>query len=61
MSEINDMDLKTLEKKLESFETELFEVKLKKHVSGLEKPHHIKEKKIQIARVKTAIRMKEER
>ena len=61
MKEINEMDSKTLVKRLELAEGELFELKLKRHVSGLEKPHQLKEKKVEIARMKTAMRTKEER
>lgn len=53
MSEIKDWEASVLEKKVQELKLELFNIKMQKTTSGIEKPHRIKEIKKNIARLLT--------
>ena len=58
--EIKQIDPKTLEGKLSDLRTELFELKVEKHIKkqagGLPKSHQLKSKRRDVARILTALR-----
>lgn len=58
MSEIKDLDKKSLMTKVSELRRELFELGFNKTTSGLEKPHRLKELKKDIARLLTAYNAK---
>jgi len=56
--EIREKSLKELELLEKDFKEELFKLKLQDGTGNLEKPHRLKELKVDIARVKTIAREK---
>ncbi len=58
MSEIAKLDNTAIVKKIEELRVELFNYKFKKHTSGVEKPHLVKNLKKEIARLNTALNQK---
>ena len=61
MNEIKDWDKGTITKKIEGLRAELFNYRMQKAASGLEKPHRIKEAKKDIARLMTVLNAKGEK
>ena len=59
MSDLLNLDVLALEKRLGDLRKEVFDWKLQKVTSGLEKPHLMKIAKKDIARVKTVLNTKE--
>ena len=57
--ELKAMDQKTLNGKLDTLRRELFELKMEKRIKqqarGLDKPHQLKLKRKQVARILTAL------
>lgn len=58
MKDALELDAKTIENKINEIRVELFELSLQAQTTGLEKPHLKKEKKKDIARLKTALNKK---
>lgn len=58
MSEISKLDKKALETKTSELKRELFDLRLQKHTTSLEKPHLLKGLRRDIARLQTALRSK---
>lgn len=56
--ELAELDIKTLGTKLDEKRRELFELRMQKHTSGLEKSHIYKIAKKDIAKIQTAISAK---
>lgn len=54
-SELKELDAKTLNVKLSDKRKELFELRMQKHTSGIEKPNVLKSTKKDIAKILTAI------
>jgi large subunit ribosomal protein L29 len=55
ISEIKEWDAKLIKSKVEDLRTELFNIRMLKSTSGVEKPHHIKDLKKDIARLLTVL------
>ena len=58
MNEIKEWDEKLLTSKVSELKKEYFELRMQKGVSGLEKPHRLKEIKRDVARLKTVLSSK---
>ena len=54
MSEIKDWEGKTIDSKVTELRREIFEMRMQKTTSGVEKPHKFKDIKRDIARLLTA-------
>ena len=59
MNEINSLDAAAIVKRREELKAELFGMKFRKHTSGIEKPHELKNLKKDIARLNTALNQKQ--
>ncbi len=57
-AEIKDLDKKTLQSKITEKKKEVFELKMQKHTSGLEKAHLLKNAKKDVAQYLTALSSK---
>ncbi|MCB9060705.1 MAG: 50S ribosomal protein L29 [Halobacteriovoraceae bacterium] len=60
LSEIKEMDVKSIDLKLASVRKELFNLRIQKGTSGVEKPHLFKTLKKDIARLLTVRKLKGE-
>jgi len=56
--EIKNLDDKTINLKIDDLKKEYFSLKMQKSVASVDKPHRFKEIKKDVARLKTAKRMK---
>ena len=59
IAEIRKLATKDLDKKLDEFKKELFNLKFAASTGNLEKPHRIKELRHDVAKIKTVIRERE--
>lgn len=59
IQEIRKLTTEDLNKKLDEFKKELFNLKFSASTGNLEKPHKIKELRHDVARIKTVIRERE--
>ena len=59
MTDIRKLATKDLDKKLDEFKKELFNLKFAAATGNLEKPHRIKELRHDVAKIKTVIRERE--
>lgn len=59
MSEINKLDSAAINTKVSELRKEIFELKLQKNTTNLEKPHALKNLKKDIARLLTVLNSKE--
>lgn len=57
-SDIKDLEQKTLEAKVSEKRKEIFNLKMQKHTSGLEKSHEFKNAKKEVAKLLTALNQK---
>ncbi|MCK5073311.1 MAG: 50S ribosomal protein L29 [Bacteriovoracaceae bacterium] len=61
MNEIKNWDKKAIEGKIDVLKSELFNFKMQRVTSGLEKPHKVKDNKKDIARLYTVLNQKSEK
>ncbi len=54
-SEMKDMDAKAIKDKVSELKRELFDMRFQKTLSGLEKPHLMKNAKKEVAKLLTAL------
>lgn len=59
MSEVNKMDASAITQRVSELRKQLFELKLQKSTTSVEKPHLLKETKKDIAKLLTALNSKE--
>ena len=59
VQELRKLTTEDLNKKLEEFKKELFNLKFSASTGNLEKPHRIKELRHEVAKIKTVIRERE--
>ena len=59
IQEIRKLTTEDLNKKLDEFKKELFNLKFSASTGNLEKPHRIKELRHEVARIKTIIKERE--
>lgn len=59
VQELRKLTTEDLNKKLEEFKKELFNLKFSASTGNLEKPHRIKELRHDVARIKTVIKERE--
>jgi large subunit ribosomal protein L29 len=59
VSEIKKLDAEAVQQKVTELRRELFNVKLQKNTTSIEKPHLLKEMKRDIARLLTVLNLKE--
>ena len=60
MNEITKWDKSTINDKIEALKTDVFNLRMQKSTSGLEKPHMLKDVKKDIARLYTVLNKKGE-
>lgn len=58
MNEINNWDEKAIQGKIEALKNDVFNLRMQKITSGLEKPHMLKDSKKDIARLNTVLNQK---
>ena len=56
INEIREMSVEDINKKIVEIKNELFELRMKQATGNLEKPHMIKNKRKDVARLKTVLR-----
>lgn len=59
-TELNELSVAELEKKIRETETELVELRLRKQTGQVEKPHQLKDLRRQIARLNTFLNQKKQ-
>ena len=57
-SDVKDLDQRTIETKVSEKRREIFNLKMQKHTSGLERSHELKNAKKEVAKLLTALNQK---